>query len=88
MCHYFFLSIYSKPVEKQDYVLYNINHINISIPKNNKFEFQDKAVINLSFSLSKNGEMIIINVPALTEERRIQLVKQVKSETESRRTSR
>ena len=31
--------------------------------------------------------MIIINIPALTEERRIQLVKQVKAETENARVA-
>ena len=30
-----------------------------------------------------NGDLIMINVPSLTEERRIDLVKQVKSETEN-----
>jgi ribosome recycling factor len=34
-----------------------------------------------------NGEMIIINVPPLTEERRIQLVKQAKSESENAKVS-
>ena len=37
---------------------------------------------NLGFNPMNNGEMIIINVPPLTEERRIQLVKQAKSEAE------
>ena len=35
---------------------------------------------NLGFNPMNNGEMIIINVPPLTEERRIQLVKQAKAE--------
>ena len=34
-----------------------------------------------------NGELIIINVPALTEERRRELVKQVKLETENCKVS-
>ena len=34
-----------------------------------------------------NGEMIIINVPPLTEERRVQLVKQAKSESENAKVS-
>jgi ribosome recycling factor len=34
-----------------------------------------------------NGDNIIISVPALTEERRIQLVKQVKSEIEDAKIS-
>ena len=38
---------------------------------------------NIGLSAQDNGEMIIINIPALTEERRLQLVKQVKAETES-----
>jgi len=45
----------------------------------------EQAIVNaqLGFNPSNNGEKVIINVPALTEERRIQLVKQVKSETEN-----
>ena len=42
---------------------------------------------NIGLNAQDNGEMIIINIPALTEERRIQLVKQVKSETENCRVS-
>ena len=38
---------------------------------------------NIGLNAQDNGEVIIINVPALTEERRIQLVKQVKAETEN-----
>ena len=37
---------------------------------------------NLGFNPMNNGEMVIINVPPLTEERRVQLVKQAKSEAE------
>ncbi|WP_425235808.1 ribosome recycling factor [Ulvibacterium sp.] len=37
---------------------------------------------NLGFNPMNNGEMIIINVPPLTEERRKQLVKQAKAEAE------
>ncbi|MCE2614033.1 ribosome recycling factor [Flavobacteriaceae bacterium D16] len=37
---------------------------------------------NLGFNPMNNGETVIINVPPLTEERRIQLVKQAKAETE------
>jgi ribosome recycling factor len=40
------------------------------------------AYANLGFNPMNNGETIIINVPALTEERRIELAKQAKSETE------
>ena len=49
-----------------------------------------KNAINLSnigLNAQDNGEMIIINIPALTEERRIQLVKQVKAETENARVA-
>ena len=42
---------------------------------------------NLGFNPMNNGEMIIINVPPLTEERRIQLVKQAKSEAEDAKIS-
>lgn len=39
-------------------------------------------IANLGFNPMNNGETIIINVPPLTEERRRELVKQAKSETE------
>ncbi|SNZ01099.1 ribosome recycling factor [Flagellimonas pacifica] len=42
---------------------------------------------NLGFNPMNNGEMIIINVPPLTEERRIQLVKQAKGEAEDAKVS-
>lgn len=44
----------------------------------------EKAIINsnLGFAPSNNGEYIILNVPPLTEERRKDLAKQAKSETE------
>lgn len=42
---------------------------------------------NLGFNPMNNGEMIIINVPPLTEERRIQLVKQARSEAEDAKVS-
>ena len=42
---------------------------------------------NLGFNPVNNGEMIIINVPALTEERRKELVKQAKTETENDKVS-
>jgi ribosome recycling factor len=42
---------------------------------------------NLGFNPMNNGELIIINVPPLTEERRVQLVKQAKSETEDAKVS-
>ena len=37
---------------------------------------------NLGFNPMNNGELVIINVPPLTEERRKQLVKQAKGEAE------
>lgn len=44
-----------------------------------------KGIINanLGFAPQNNGEMLIINVPALTEERRRELVKKAKAEAES-----
>ena len=39
-------------------------------------------IANLGFNPMNNGENIIINVPALTEERRTELAKQAKTETE------
>ncbi len=39
-------------------------------------------IANLGFNPMNNGESIIINVPPLTEERRIELVKQTKAEGE------
>jgi ribosome recycling factor len=42
---------------------------------------------NLGFNPMNNGEMVIINVPPLTEERRIQLVKQAKTEAEDAKVS-
>lgn len=47
----------------------------------------EKAIINsnLGFNPMNNGESVIINVPALTEERRRDLVKQAKAESEEAR---
>jgi ribosome recycling factor len=42
---------------------------------------------NLGFNPMNNGEMVIINVPPLTEERRIELVKQASAETEEAKIS-
>lgn len=44
----------------------------------------NKAIINsnIGFSPMDNGEMLIINIPPLTEERRIDLVKRSKAEAE------
>jgi ribosome recycling factor len=45
----------------------------------------EKAIMiaNLGFNPMNNGEIIIINVPALTEERRRELSKQAKAEAEN-----
>ena len=44
----------------------------------------EKAILNanLGFNPMNNGETVIINVPPLTEERRLQLTKQAKAEAE------
>lgn len=49
----------------------------------------EKAIINsnLGFAPSNNGDMIIISIPPLTEERRKELVKLAKAETENARVS-
>ncbi|WP_298264736.1 ribosome recycling factor [uncultured Lutibacter sp.] len=49
----------------------------------------EKAIMiaNLGFNPMNNGEMVIINVPVLTEERRKQLSKQAKAEAETAKVS-
>jgi len=49
----------------------------------------EQAIVeaNLGFNPSNNGEKVIINVPPLTEERRRDLVKQVKAEIENSKVS-
>lgn len=49
----------------------------------------EKAIMvaNLGFNPMNNGEVIIINVPVLTEERRKELSKQAKSEAETAKIS-
>ncbi len=49
----------------------------------------EKAIMsaNLGFNPMNNGEAVIINVPPLTEERRRDLVKQVKKESEDAKVS-
>ncbi|QBA63276.1 ribosome recycling factor [Muriicola soli] len=42
---------------------------------------------NLGFNPMNNGDFVIINVPPLTEERRLQLVKQAKAEAEDAKVS-
>lgn len=55
----------------------------------NNLEKIETAIINsnLGFNPQNNGEIIIINVPVLTEERRKQLVQNVYSEAEDSRVS-
>ena len=63
----------------------------ISIQPWEKDKLQDieKAIIssNLGFNPMNNGESILINIPPLTEERRIELVKVAKSEVEKAKVS-
>lgn len=49
----------------------------------------ETAIINsnLGFNPMNNGDLVIINVPPLTEERRVQLVKQAKAEAEDAKVS-
>ena len=49
----------------------------------------EKAIINSDLGLApqNNGEIIILTIPALTEERRINLVKNAKSECETGKIS-
>ena len=42
---------------------------------------------NLGLNPTNNGEMIIINIPPLTEERRLELVKQARNEAENAKVS-
>ena len=55
----------------------------------NMLEVIEKAIIdaNLGFNPMNNGESILINIPPLTEERRIELVKVAKSEVEKAKVS-
>ena len=63
----------------------------ISIQPWEKDKLQDieKAIIdsNLGFNPMNNGESILINIPPLTQERRIELVKLAKSEAENAKVS-
>jgi len=49
----------------------------------------ERAIQNsdLGFNPQNDGEQVIINIPALTEERRLELVKQVKNEGENAKIS-
>ena len=55
-----------------------------------KLEDIEKAILssNLGFNPMNNGESIIISIPPLTEERRIELVKVAKSEVENAKVDR
>ena len=63
----------------------------ISVQPWEKDKLQDieKAIIdsNLGFNPMNNGESILINIPPLTQERRIELVKVAKSEAENAKVS-
>ena len=63
----------------------------ISIQPWEKDKLQDieKAILssNLGFNPMNNGESILINIPPLTQERRIELVKLAKSESENAKVS-
>ena len=63
--------------------------INIQPWESSMIQPIEKAIMeaNLGFNPSNNGNVVIINVPPLTEERRKDLVKQAKSETENAKVS-
>ncbi len=63
--------------------------ISIQPWEKDKLEDIEKAILvsNLGFNPMNNGESIIISIPPLTEERRKELVKVAKSETENAKVS-
>ena len=63
--------------------------ISIKPWEKNMFNEIEKAIIdsNLGFTPQNDGEQIRINIPPLTEERRFQLIKQVKVEAENGKIS-
>ena len=77
--------------------LYQVSNINTPDPRTitvqpwekNMLDPIEKAIMqaNLGFNPVNNGEILRIVVPALTEERRRMLVKQVKAECENARVS-
>jgi ribosome recycling factor len=77
--------------------LNRVSNINTPDPRTIKIQPWEKAMIapiekaimvaNLGLNPTNNGELVIVNVPALTEERRVDLVKQVKNEGENARVS-
>ena len=58
--------------------------ITIQLYEKSMLQTIEKAIMvaNIGFNPMNNGDVIIINVPALTEERRRDLVKQAKAESE------
>ena len=77
--------------------LNQISNINTPDPRTISIQPWEKAMLeviersiinsNLGLNPQNNGEMIMINVPALTEERRLALVKQAKHEGENAKIS-
>ncbi len=77
--------------------LSRVSNINTPDPRTIKIQPWEKAMIapiekaimaaNIGLNPSNNGEQVIINVPILTEERRLDLVKQVKNEGENAKVS-
>lgn len=77
--------------------LSQVSNINTPDPKSivvqpwekNMLDPIEKAIMaaNIGLTPMNNGEVIRINVPALTEERRVQLVKMVKTEGENAKIS-
>ena len=63
--------------------------ISIQPWEKDKLQEIEKAIIdsNLGFNPMNNGESILINIPPLTQERRIELVKLAKSEAENAKVS-
>jgi len=77
--------------------LSRVSNINTPDPRTIKVQPWEKSLIpviekaimtaNLGLNPTNNGELVIINVPVLTEERRKDLVKQVKQEGETAKVS-
>ena len=67
----------------------NAQTISIQPWEKDLLEEIEKSIINSNLGLNpvNNGESLLINVPPLTEERRRELVKQVKSEIENAKVS-
>ena len=63
--------------------------LNIQPWESTMIQLIEKAIMqaNLGFNPSNNGNVVIINVPPLTEERRKDLVKQAKNEVENAKVS-